>query len=859
MTATTSILAKLLAKEDITIIHEGGITAAHFDLNKRILSLPVYKEMEGDIFDGMMASEVAHALWTPPVKFLSIKSKLEGMHEGYGQIIQMVEQARTAKFLKIEYPGLVSTLSRMYLEFWDRDYFGLRGKDLGNINLVDKLNISAKLPWIDIPMSPIETTFKNDLNKVESFKDACVLARDIIEYLQEEQRKKDEEQRKKDEEQQNESKPNDEPEESTDDCDDDDAGQPSDDGDDSETDELDEADDSSGDTSDEDESEDDEAEDESCGSDNSEDGLEDEHSDDDDVSENSGTDGSEIDDEQDEDSPDHQKSNEIGSDQDDDDDDADYSDEDADQDGDDAEDANDATDESGSDDDTEDGSEDGSGDDGSGSNAGDSDSSDEVSDTLDGSLIENGGNESSNQDQPNVIQSISNFANAIADNEVDLDAKDIKNLAVRNLLNPKDFVDPAKVVHTSWNASIIRDEPRTIKTINNQWIKFQKNEAKTIEIMKQMFDLRKNAAESRRVRTAKTGRLDLKKLAFYSISEDIFKSCSMVEDGKNHGIALLLDFSGSMSGSRMYQTWRQTLIMIMFCQSVNIPYVVYGFTNQSVYNYRSVKNIEIPLKIGKYKNDSSLTSLSVDRVVLREIINSDLPMLTQRQIMRNLYREAMSHNSGARYGITPCERFEGTPTNEALVIASQVIKEWKEAHSVEIMSTMLLTDGMAGDAKIGLDYRGRDNFIIHDELTRKKYSSYDYIVKPNDTSRIVLSRIITDLYRDRVDSSIITLYIGASAFLNMMIEMLLPRSEIDTHLGLLKKQNCTTATGVIGNDSIIFSLDRDVECELSLDSSKSMNSIATQFIEQSKKMLQIKVLADTLLTTISKKMTNDGI
>ena len=59
-----STLAKLLAEEDIHVVHRQQSTAM-FDVKNRELSLPIWKEMSKDIQDLMTIHEVGHALWTP--------------------------------------------------------------------------------------------------------------------------------------------------------------------------------------------------------------------------------------------------------------------------------------------------------------------------------------------------------------------------------------------------------------------------------------------------------------------------------------------------------------------------------------------------------------------------------------------------------------------------------------------------------------------------------------------------------------------------------------------------------------------------------------------------------------------------
>ena len=41
------------------------LSTASFDVKNRVLTLPIFKEQSGDVYDMLIAHECAHALWTP--------------------------------------------------------------------------------------------------------------------------------------------------------------------------------------------------------------------------------------------------------------------------------------------------------------------------------------------------------------------------------------------------------------------------------------------------------------------------------------------------------------------------------------------------------------------------------------------------------------------------------------------------------------------------------------------------------------------------------------------------------------------------------------------------------------------------
>ena len=58
------LLAKLLATEDVTVMHANAKTAS-FDVKNRVLTLPVWNDMTNETYDHLTGHEVGHALYTP--------------------------------------------------------------------------------------------------------------------------------------------------------------------------------------------------------------------------------------------------------------------------------------------------------------------------------------------------------------------------------------------------------------------------------------------------------------------------------------------------------------------------------------------------------------------------------------------------------------------------------------------------------------------------------------------------------------------------------------------------------------------------------------------------------------------------
>ena len=145
-------IAKLLAKEDITIQH-GNYHTAWFDVQNRILGLPLWKDMGKDVYDLLIGHEVGHALYTPFDGWHDSPEKLEGAPRSY---LNVIEDARIERFVQRDYPGLVGPFKRGYQGLVREQGFfsGLDSIEWDQTKLIDKININAKLGnTVTVPFS----------------------------------------------------------------------------------------------------------------------------------------------------------------------------------------------------------------------------------------------------------------------------------------------------------------------------------------------------------------------------------------------------------------------------------------------------------------------------------------------------------------------------------------------------------------------------------------------------------------------------------------------------------------------------------------------------------------------------------
>jgi hypothetical protein len=136
MMKNKSTLAKLLAEEDIFVVHK-KMNTAYFNPKSRELGLPIWKDEE--IYDLMVCHEIAHALWTP-LDMLE-KAQVRKINHSF---VNIVEDARIERMVQDRYPGSVAVFTRGYNDLTAKDFFGIADKEVSELNLIDRINLFFK-------------------------------------------------------------------------------------------------------------------------------------------------------------------------------------------------------------------------------------------------------------------------------------------------------------------------------------------------------------------------------------------------------------------------------------------------------------------------------------------------------------------------------------------------------------------------------------------------------------------------------------------------------------------------------------------------------------------------------------------
>jgi hypothetical protein len=695
MMNSKDLLARLLANENLNVIR-ANVGTASFESVTRTLTLPMWKDMTNDVEEMLIGHEVGHALYTTT----------EHMEESDFRAIQgymnVVEDVRIEKKIKNKYPGLRKAFITAYKELNDKDFFGVQGKDLSNLLLIDRINLYYKCGInCGVRFSPAEMDFVRRVDRCDSMNDVYKLAQEIYSFSKDEREAKREELKKLQE-----LLGEDPPEE------------------------MDEID-------------------------------------------NYMDDPDDFDDY----TPEEE-----------------YEDEDV-----------------------------------------DTKKRSSTSQTEEEKKVDE------EDELEKELESVTQTAfNKRLDELADTDTI-VQNFKPTLELwhNP---VVSTKTILSELKSELAKTREYRAQNYSQEWVdtyygerktsltKFKTDSMRVVNYLVKEFEMRKSATEYKRITTAKSGDLDMRKLYAHTLTDDIFKKLDILPEDKNHGMIFLLDWSGSMQHV-MGDTIKQVINLAMFCQRIQIPYQVFAFSTG--YNDDSVP---YDVRRQHIENlDQNFSGFHDTNWNLFEFFNHKMTNSEFNAMVEYLYLEPWTYSRD--YGLN------STPLNESLLYMIDYIGKFNKQHNVEKMSFVTLTDG-AGHSVMGATKQVRsrtynDNHkqvnvknYVRDPLTKKEYALSD---NGSEQTRTFL-RIIKDRYNIKtVGFHVVN---NSRRDIGCFIRDNLPKETTTNEYWMTEqirkdiRQNDYCIIANTGRDEMYLlpaSKQKIVEGELEIDSKANAKSIAKQF------------------------------
>ena len=380
----------------------------------------------------------------------------------------------------------------------------------------------------------------------------------------------------------------------------------------------------------------------------------------------------------------------------------------------------------------------------------------------------------------------------------------------------------------------------------------------TVAQMVQTFQMKQAADASKRTEVAKTGVLDPVSMINYRWSEDIFRKNETHAEGKNHGMIIYLDWSGSMHDI-MKETMDQLLVLVEFCRKVNIPYEVYAFSSASPsqfaltpagggrLDYEEVEKWSEMFPSWNHANTDEAGEMNVRGLSLLNLLSSKMNKRKFESALTNLWylRDA---NSCHTWGHTPVRcpnslSLGGTPLNETILCAMKQVPDFQNENGVQIVSTVFLTDGEGCSI---MPYNQGRKAVLRDPKTRKT-------VEVNSNSGETNSLI--GMFREKTGANAIGIRLhNAKNVTNLfrwregITEVMLEDMNAE-----YKKNNFCSMPNTEYNESFVIQGNTEVTTDAmeNLDSDASMTRIRNAFIKGGNKKKSSRVIANRMVEIFS--------
>lgn len=183
---STTLLAKLLAREDIEVVFSPGAETASFNSVTRRLVLPVWQNMSESLNDMLVAHEVGHALHTPKTEaelVSAIAAVDSGMSNEAKMYLNVVEDIRIEREIKEEFPGSRKCFAIGYRELLAGGFFALDALPMEERTLCDRINIHSKVGFaVNVPFDSYEQEILDAAMATQTWEDVIENAKAIWEY-----------------------------------------------------------------------------------------------------------------------------------------------------------------------------------------------------------------------------------------------------------------------------------------------------------------------------------------------------------------------------------------------------------------------------------------------------------------------------------------------------------------------------------------------------------------------------------------------------------------------------------------------------------------------------------------------------
>lgn len=407
-----------------------------------------------------------------------------------------------------------------------------------------------------------------------------------------------------------------------------------------------------------------------------------------------------------------------------------------------------------------------------------------------------------------------------------------------------------------------------------EFMKFKTSNEKVVSYLVKEFELRKNAEQQARVQISKSGDINMSRLSDYQFTDDIFRRISRIPNGKSHGLVMFIDWSGSMA-NQIHATIKQLLTLVYFCKKVNIPFDVYAFSSdfrndgkltrdqkfKHIYNQRKTNRTKFKTGDLYYQNGS---------LDLLNFFSSKMKISEINEMSVFLY----NYMSGNNIFIPACFRLSGTPLNETVIAAFDIVPKFRSSNKLEIVNTIFLTDGdghnlpgyVSGVGHSGpyiSDYGHRKYNVSKLHLRDPKTKSSTEVIKYRDYTNSFVTVGLLQLLKQRAKCNVISFFVSSGGAIKGKIHQTLSttlQKKLQFHESdavydqfrknkfIIMKTNYYDEMYFIKSDNL--DIDDDDEFEIS-ETENTAKKLANAFTKYNEGKLQSRVFLNRFIRMIS--------
>lgn len=181
-------LARLLGGENFTVTFQVGAETASFDLARRHVTLPIWnQDTPTEMIDWLTIHEIGHGLYTDPKIFeqedFAKKHKINPRF--LGDVINVVEDIRINKLLRLRFPGATKDFFEAYRYRYNHNHYGSKESSvLNDLGFIDRLNVHMKAGHcVNIHFAKDEVPFVKESEATMTCEEVVELSKKIALFL----------------------------------------------------------------------------------------------------------------------------------------------------------------------------------------------------------------------------------------------------------------------------------------------------------------------------------------------------------------------------------------------------------------------------------------------------------------------------------------------------------------------------------------------------------------------------------------------------------------------------------------------------------------------------------------------------